>query len=298
MERTVRTGIAAALVAAFLLPGAAAAAEAGGEVTDFDWSFEGPFGTFDQMQLQRGFQVFNTVCAGCHGLQYLSFRALGDATGPGLPPEQVRAIAAQYQCADPDLAPGETRECLPSDRFPPNTALGAPDLTLIAKSRAGFHGPYGLGINQFLYGIGGPEYVASLLLGYTGEQHEVAGNLLYENTVFPGGMIQMAPPLYGDDVEYTVYNAVGAPIDAAAEAEGEEAEFIDYVPPEATIEQEALDVSAFLMWAAEPTMVERKQAGFRNLIMIAVLAVLLYYTNKKLWAPIKHRQQEKERARS
>jgi ubiquinol-cytochrome c reductase cytochrome c1 subunit len=295
--RMLRTRIAAALVAAMVLPSAALAAEAEGEVTDFSWSFEGPFGTFDPMQLQRGLQVYSTICSGCHGLQYLSFRALGDVTGPGLPDEQVKAIAAQYQCADPDLAPGETRTCLPSDRFPPNTSVGAPDLTLMAKARAGFHGPYGLGINQFLYGIGGPEYIASLLLGYTGEEQEVAGNLLYENAVYPGGLIQMAPPLYGDDVEYAVYNAVGAPPEApeAPEGEGEEdaPEEAGYVPPEPTLEQEALDVSAFLMWAAEPSMVERKQAGFRNLAMIVVLAVLLYFTNKKLWAPIKRRQEQK-----
>jgi ubiquinol-cytochrome c reductase cytochrome c1 subunit len=295
----VRTHIAAALVAALLLPGllpgAAVAAEAEGHVTDFDFSFEGPFGTFDQMQLQRGLQIYSTICSGCHGLQYLSFRALGDATGPGLPDEQIKAIAAQYQCADPDLAPGETRECLPSDRFPANTSLGAPDLTLMAKARAGFHGPYGLGINQLLYGTGGPEYIASLLLGYTGEEEEVAGNLLYHNAVFPGGLIQMAPPLYGDDVEYGVFTAEGAAPQAAEgeAAEGEEAA-PSYIPPEPTLEQEAMDVSAFLMWAAEPTMVERKQAGFRNLIMIVVLAVLLYFTNKKLWQPIKHRQEQKK----
>lgn len=288
--RMVRTPIAAALLAAALLPGGgisgvALAAEAG-HVTDFEFSFEGPFGTFDKHQLQRGFQIYNTVCNGCHGLEFLSFRALGDQTGPGLPEEQIKAIAAQYQCFDRDLAPGETRECLPSDRFPANTSVGAPDLTLMAKARAGFHGPFGLGINQLLHGVGGPEYIASLLLGYTGEEQDVAGNLLYENHVFPGGWIQMAPPLFGEDVEYTVFDEAGAPAEEAGA----------YVPPEPTMEQEAKDVAAFLMWAAEPTLVERRQAGFRNLIMIVVLAVLLYYTNKKLWQPIKHRRQEKERA--
>ncbi len=274
---------AATLVVALVLPGAALAAEAEAEITDYAWSFEGPFGTFDQHQLQRGVEIYSTICSGCHGLQYLSFRALGDSTGPGLPDDQVKAIAAQYQCADPDLPAGETRECLPSDQFPPNTSVGAPDLTLMAKARAGFHGPYGLGVNQFIHGVGGPEYIASLLQGYSGGDQEVAGNLLYENHVFPGGLIRMAQPLYGDDVEYAVYNAAG----------GTPEETGDYVPPEPTLEQEAKDVAAFLMWAAEPNLVERKQAGFRNLIMIIVLAVLLYYTNKKLWQPIKHRQEQK-----
>ncbi|HET7413016.1 MAG TPA: cytochrome c1, partial [Pararhizobium sp.] len=235
-----RTTIAAALLAGLVaLPGGAGAAEAGHEVIDFDFSFEGPFGTFDSHQLQRGLQIYNSVCSGCHGLQFLSFRALSDPTGPALPEAQVKAIAANYQCADPELPPGETRPCLPSDRFPANTAMGAPDLTLMAKGRAGFHGPAGLGINQLLYGIGGPEYVATLLLSYTGEQHEVAGSVLYENPMFPGGMIAMAQPLYGEDVDYTAFTPTGEVVE----------EPLGYIPPAPTLEQEAKDIAAFLMWA-------------------------------------------------
>ena len=282
-----RTAIAAALLAGLVaLPGGAVAAEAEAEVIDFDFSFEGPFGTFDSHQLQRGLQIYNNVCAGCHGLQFLSFQSLSDPTGPALPEEQVKAIAANYQCTDPELAPGETRACLPSDRFPANTSLGAPDLTLMAKGRAGFHGPAGLGINQLLYGIGGPEYIATLLLSYTGETQELAGTVLYENEIFPGGLISMAQPLYGDDVEYTAFTPLGAPVE----------EPLGYIPPEPTLEQEAQDIAAFLAWAAEPHMVERKQAGFRNLVMIVLLAVLLWYTNKKLWEPIKHRSERKNEA--
>ena len=85
-----------------------------------------------------------------------------------------------------------------------------------------------------------------------------------------GGLIAMPQPLYGDDVDYAAYG----------EGEG-------YVPPEPTIEQQSKDVSAFLMWAAEPKMVERKEAGFRNLIWLVILAVLLYFTNKAIWKPVK-----------
>lgn len=280
-----RTAIKAALLAGLVaLPGAAGAAEAEGEIIDFDFSFEGPFGSFDSMQLQRGFQIYNTVCAGCHGMQFLSFQSLSDPSGPALPEAQVRAIAANYQCTDPDLPAGDTRPCLPSDRFPENTALNAPDLTLMAKGRAGFHGPAGLGISQLINGIGGPEYIATLLVSYTGEEQEVAGTILYENTIFPGGLISMAPPLLGDDVEYTAFTPLGEEIEAPA----------GYIPPEPTLEQEAVDVAAFMMWAAEPHMIERKQAGLRNLLMVVFLAVLLWYTNKKLWAPIKHRSEAKK----
>jgi ubiquinol-cytochrome c reductase cytochrome c1 subunit len=266
MLRTIKAVLLAAAVA---LPGAALAAGEGGEVTDIDFSFEGPFGSFDQYQLQRGFQIYQNVCSGCHGMKYLAFRDLGSETGPNFPEEQVRAIAAQYQIQDPDT--GDMRPGLPSDNFPANDAVGAPDMTLLAKARAGFHGPYGTGISQLVNGMGGPEYIYSLLLGYTGEMKEQAGSVLYENTVYPGGLINMAQPLYGSDVEYKVY--------------GEDTG--DYVPPEPTLEQEAEDVAAFMMWAAEPKLVERKEAGIRNFLMLVVLAVLLYFTNKQIWASVK-----------
>jgi ubiquinol-cytochrome c reductase cytochrome c1 subunit len=268
-----RTFIASAAAAAALaLSGPAGAAGGGGEVTDVAFSFEGPFGTYDQYQLQRGFQVFHQVCAGCHGMKFVSFRELGRADGPNFPEEQIDAIAEQYTCLDKETEElGDTRPCKATDKFPENNVMGAPDMSLIAKARAGFHGPYGLGINQLINGIGGPEYIYTLLMSYTGNDKMVAGTVLYENTAFQSGdYIAMAQPLYGNDVDYSVYG----------DANG-------YTPPEPTMEQEAKDVAAFLMWAAEPKMIERKEAGLRNLLWLVILAVLLYFTNKKVWAPVK-----------
>ncbi|WP_292293885.1 cytochrome c1 [Marivita sp.] len=242
------------------------AAGADGHVENFDFSFEGPFGTFDQAQLQRGLQVYTQVCSACHGMQYVPLRTLSAEDGPGMPEDQVRAYAAEfYEVYDEELE--DFRPARPTDHFPEVNAAGAPDLSLMAKARAGFHGPYGLGINQFFKGMGGPEYIASLLTGYTGDDKEEAGAILYENTAFPGGYISMAPPLYGDDVEYS---------------DG----------TEATIEQQSEDVAAFLMWAAEPKLMARKQAGFVGVVFLTILSVLLYLTNKRLWAPVKSRTKE------
>ncbi|MEM9140059.1 MAG: cytochrome c1 [Pseudomonadota bacterium] len=274
----IKAKILPALIACALAPGAAFAAGADGKTQDVPFSFEGPFGTFDKYQLQRGLQVYHEVCAGCHGLQYLAIRELERSDGPAMPNEQVKALASEYEVPDENGEPGDTREAKPSDKFPANNAVGAPDLTLMAKARAGFKGPMGLGINQLMKGIGGPEYIYSILMGYTGEENEVAGSILYENTAMAGGWISMAPPLSDDLVEYAVYG--DAPED------GEEG----YQAPPATADQMARDVSAFLMWAAEPHMIERKEAGFRNLMMVILLAVLLYFTNKKLWAPIKRKE--------
>ncbi len=259
MFRTLALGAVASLA---LGSGAALAAGADGHVDDYAFSFEGPFGTYDQMQLQRGLQVYTEVCAACHGLKFVPLRTLGDSGGVGLPENQVRAYAGQLEVFDPDL--DDWRPRVPTDHFPDVTSAGAPDLSLMAKARAGFHGPYGLGINQLFRGTGGPEYIVSLLKGYTGVDKEEAGAILYENTAFPGGWISMAPPLYGEDVEY----ADGSPND---------------------IEAISKDVAAFLMWAAEPKLVARKEAGFQGVLFLTVLSVLLYLTNKRIWAPIKRR---------
>ncbi|WP_300033370.1 cytochrome c1 [uncultured Roseobacter sp.] len=253
-----------ALVAATTLGLSAGAVYAAGaydtHIEDFDFSFEGPFGTYDQNQLQRGLQVYTEVCSACHGLKFVPIRSLSEEGGPDMPEDQVRAYAENYEVFDAEL--DDFRTATPADHFPESGLANAPDLSLMAKARAGFHGPYGLGINQFFKGIGGPEYIASLLTGYTGKEKEEAGVTLYENTAFPGGYIAMAPPLYDEQVEF---------------ADGHAND----------IHHMAEDVSAFLMWTAEPKMMARKQAGFVGVVFLTILSVLLYLTNKRIWAPVK-----------
>ena len=240
--------------------GAFAAGGGGGHVENVDFSFDGPFGTFDQNQLQRGLQVYTEVCAACHGLRYVPIRTLGDEGGPHLPGDQVRAYAEFYEVFDAEL--DDFRPAKPADNFPGSALENAPDLSMMAKARAGFHGPYGLGINQFFKGMGGAEYIAALLNGYTGEEKEEAGTVLYENSIFPGGWIAMAPPLYEEAVEFSDGHAND-------------------------LHHLSEDVAAFLMWTAEPKMMARKQAGFVGVLFLTVLSVLLYLTNKRLWAPVK-----------
>ncbi|GGX39225.1 cytochrome c [Tateyamaria omphalii] len=258
--------LAASMVAAFALTTGAFAAGGAGHVEDVDFSFDGPFGSFDQNQLQRGLQIYTEICASCHGLQYVPIRTLSDDGGPGLPEDQVRAYAEFYEVFDAEI--DDFRAARPSDNFPGSALENAPDLSLMAKARAGFHGPYGLGINQLFKGIGGAEYIVALLNGYTGEEKEEAGAVLYENTAFPGGWIAMAPPLYGDDVEFNDGHATD-------------------------LHHLSEDVAAFLMWTAEPKMMARKQAGFVGVIFLTILSVMLYLTNKRLWAPVKARYKKK-----
>lgn len=284
-----RNFTASAAMVLALTTGSAYAAGAEIEVEDYAFSFEGPFGSFDQMQLQRGLQVYTEVCAACHGLQHVAFRNLADEGGPHWTMDEVRAYIDDrgYEVWDPLLFDGEGdfRAATPADKFPAVTSANAPDLSLMAKARAGFSGPYGTGISQFINGIGGPEYIASLMTGYhdepecalEGEPMDGFYNVAFANGGFPdscyddhghrmvpGSWIGMAPPLWGDDVEY---------------ADGHSTE----------LEAVAEDVAAFLMWTAEPKLVARKQAGLTGVIFLTILSVLLYLTNKKIWAPHKHK---------
>jgi ubiquinol-cytochrome c reductase cytochrome c1 subunit len=273
--------IAISAVSALVMgAGSALASGGGGHVTDVPFSFEGPFGTYDEHQLQRGLQVYTEVCSACHGMKFVPIRTLSDVGGPHLPEDQVRAYAAEFTVVDAET--GEDRPGKPTDHFPHSGLPNAPDLSLMAKARAGFHGPYGLGINQLFKGIGGPEYIYSILAHYE-ENPECAPDGVdgfYYNTAFsagsvpdsckdehgvstvPGTCIAMPPPLSDGLVEYQ---------------DGHEAD----------IHHMAEDVSAFLMWAAEPKMMARKQAGFTAVIFLTILSVLLYLTNKRIWSAVK-----------
>lgn len=253
--------IAISTALALSLSGAALAAGGESHVHDVDFSFEGPFGKFDQNQLQRGLQVYTEVCSACHGLKFVPIRTLSDEGGPHMPEDQIRAYAANLSEIT-DKETGEDRPRTPADHFPPSGLENAPDLSLMAKARSGFHGPYGTGLNQLRNGIGGPEYIVSLLAGYTGEEKEEAGTTYYENKAFPGGWIAMAPPLADGAVEF---------------ADGHDN----------TVHHMAEDVTAFLMWTAEPKMMARKHTGFVAVLMLVLLSSLLYLTNKKIWADVK-----------
>lgn len=222
-----------------------------------NWSFSGLFGTFDRAAAQRGFQVYKEVCAACHSISLVRYRNLEEI---GFSPEQVKAIAAEYETKDGPNDEGEMfmRPAIPSDIFfkpyandeaarAANDGSIPIDLSLITKAR-----PHGA------------DYVYALLTGY--QPHAPEGITLfpgkYYNPYFPGGQIAMPPPLLADAVTY----ADGTP---------------------ATVEQMAHDVTTFLAWASEPEMEERKQIGFKMLIMFAVLTILLWIIKKYIWKRVK-----------
>jgi ubiquinol-cytochrome c reductase cytochrome c1 subunit len=310
--------IALTAASVLVLSGGVALAEgAEAHVEDVAFAHEGPFGAFDQSQLNRGFQVFSEVCSGCHGLKFVPLRTLADEGGPIVPSvstadltaeeiqanreAQVREYAKQFLVIDKET--GEEREAIPADNFPANTGAGAPDLSLMAKARAGFHGPYGSGMNQLFRGMGGPEYIVSILTGYA-ENPECAPDGIdgfYYNTAFANGGYPDSCKIY-EETKTVVTKEDGTTVEKVEKKEvGRMApgSWIAMSPPlsddavtyadghPATMHHMAEDVASFLMWTAEPNLMARKQAGFIGVIMLIVLSTLLFLTNKRIWAAVK-----------
>jgi ubiquinol-cytochrome c reductase cytochrome c1 subunit len=276
-----KIAFSAATAALSLSAGAAlAAGGAHSHLEDVAFAHEGPFGKFDEFQLQRGLQVYTEVCSACHGLKFVPIRTLSDEGGPHLPEDQVRAYATQFSITDADT--GEDRDGLPTDHFPMSGMEGAPDLSLMAKARAGFHGPYGTGISQLLNGIGGPEYIYSLMVSYE-ENPECAPDGIdgyYYNTAFPNGGV---PDTCKD--EHGVSTVPGSWISMPPPLSDDQVTYADGHP--ATVHHMAEDVSSFLMWSAEPKLMARKEAGFKAVLFLVILSSLLYLTNKRLWSGVK-----------
>lgn len=229
---------------------------------EVDFSFNGPLGKYDNRQLQRGFQVYKEVCSACHSLKYVAFR---DLENIGFTKPEVKAIAKDWPLETPSVDPatGEvtTRKSLPSDRFPKpfanDTAARAannnaipPDQSLIIKAR--HHGP------EYMYSLltGYQEQPAALLKKYPDVK---TGEGLYYNPYFPNLNLAMAPPLTDGQVSY---------------ADG----------TKSSVDQMAKDVTAFLTWAAEPKMENRKMAGWASMAYLLIFTGLAYAAYRTIWA--------------
>lgn len=275
---SVLSGIAVAAVIATGVTSANAASYPINKPRQVSWSFGGPFGTWDKAQLQRGLQVYQEVCAACHGLDLIAFRNL---EALGYSAEEVKAFAAEFIVVDGPNEEGEMfeRDAKPSDRWPspfPNAQAAAfanngaapPDLSLIAKARAPKRGFPTFVFDVFtMYAENGPDYLYSMLTGYKDAPAGVdVPEGTYYNPYFANGkVLSMASPLDDGLVTY----ADGAP---------------------ETLDQYSRDISAFLMWTAEPMLVERKKLGFKVLVFLALFAALLYLVKKQVWSGLKTRE--------
>ena len=231
-----------------------------------NWSFDGIFGTFDRASLQRGYQVYQEVCAGCHSVQHLSYRNLSEKGGPEFLPEEAKAIAAQFEVTDGPNEDGEmfTRPGRLSDKFVnpfPNVKAAAaanggaypPDMSVLAKARKG-----------------GADYIYSLLMGY--EEAPMGYELddgVYYNKYMSGNKIKMAEPISDGIVEY---------IDGT----------------ETTKAQISKDVTTFLVWAADPHLEARHRMGFKVFFYLIILLTLVYLSKQKVWSQFGSKREEEE----
>jgi cytochrome c1 len=283
--RAARSGIAALVTAVTLAVSAPAfAASEGAEIHRQPWTFSGITGHFDKAQLRRGFLVYKNVCAACHGMRQLYYRNLGEPGGPMFSAASVETFAAEAQVDDGPDDNGEMfkRPGKPSDRFVspyPNVKAAAaaqngavpPDLSLITKARTiSAHSAWYMDpvrwVNEVLtsYQEHGADYLYALLTSY----HEAPAGMtlapgMNYNAAFPGHQIAMPQPLSDGVVTYDD----GSP---------------------ATADQYARDVTAFLAWAAEPNLEERKRMGLKVMVFLIVLSALLYLSKRALWRNVEH----------
>ncbi len=318
MKKLVLTAAAAAVTLSMGL-GAANAAEAI-KAPSKTWSFSGVFGTYDQAQLQRGYQVYKEVCSSCHGMDLIAFRNLADL---GYNEDELKALAAEYEVTDGPDDDGEMfdRTARLSDYFPspfPNAKAAAasnggaipPDLSLVAKAR-----------------VGGPDYLYALLTGYEDDVSEDVLQSIYETETQKrqvqfdaddeaykakkakyDAALKDDPDLEDDPTfkaptmpdpfvpvksvedlglpDTSSFNAYfpGYGIAMAAPLADESVEYSDGTP--ATLSNHAADVSAFMMWAAEPSMDQRKQMGIKVILFLLVFTGILYAAKRKCWSDV------------
>ena len=282
-------------------PVPAAAEEGHVEIERQQWSFGGFKGQFDKAQLQRGFQIYKEVCSACHSLNRINFRNLVQPGGPEFPEAAVKAMAAEWPnqiselndagdsavatkdkdgkangfsyvkraplLSDPILGPYANEKAA---RAAQNGAL-PPDLSLIAKARGVERDPKWwlhpflmLGDVLHSYQEGGADYIRALLTGYTDAPADVKmTDGKYYDSVYPGHQIGMPPPLSDGAVTYQ---------------DGTKPTFDNY----------SRDIAAFLTWAADPSLDQRKRIGWQVMLYLLVTTVLLYLGKRRIWADVKH----------
>ena len=223
-----------------------------------DWSFKGLFGKFDRAALQRGYQVYTEVCSSCHSMKYLSYRNLAEEGGPEFTVAQAKAIAASFEVKDGPNDDGEmyTRPGKLSDKF-------VMPYDNVKAAQAANGGAYPPDMSVLVKARGdGVDYIYSLLQGY--EDPPVGMSLddgVYYNKYMYGNKIKMSNQLSDGLVEY---------------GDG----------TNASVEQMAKDVTTFLMWAAEPHLESRHQMGFKAIVYLVILTILVYFSMKKIWSRI------------
>lgn len=283
MKKTL--GVLAAAIGLSLAAGPALASGGAHHLKDGGFAFEGPFGTFDQGQLQRGYKVYREVCASCHSMNLMHFRNLADQGGPFYDPHQaspaenrfVKALAKEAQIPDIDTETGEPiqRDGVPADRFPspyPNATAAAaanggaapPDLSVMAKARHG-----------------GANYIYSLLTGYHAAP---AGLQIRPGQNYNAYMSGDLTPFWSGDPKHVPaggFIAMPPPLRQAGQVTYDDG-------TTASVDQMAKDVAAFIAWTSDPHQIERKRSGVGVMIFLLLFAGVTYLSYRRIWRGVAH----------
>ena len=251
----------------FFISLSASAEESKIDILENKWSFDGIFGTFDRASLQRGYQVYTEVCSGCHSVQHLSYRNLFEKGGPEFTENEVKAIAAQFEITDGPNSDGEmfTRPGKLSDKF----VKPYPNVEAATVANGGAYPPDMSVLAKAR--TGGANYIYSILMGYeeTPNGFELDDGVYY-NKYMPGNKIKMSAPLSEGLIEYS---------------DG----------TEATTMQMAKDITTFLVWASEPHLEAQHKIGFKTIIYLIILFILIYLSKQKIWSKFNSRDDEEEK---
>ena len=249
-----------------MIPSSVFSEERNTNFIETNWSFNGLFGTFDRASLQRGYQVYKEVCSGCHSAQHLSYRNLSEKGGPEFSIEEAKALASQFEVEDGPNSDGEMfmRTGRLSDKF----VSPYPNVEASTSANGGAYPPDMSVLAKAR--AGGADYIYSLLLGY--EEAPAGFELddgVYYNKYMPGNTIKMSEPISDGIVEYS---------------DG----------TNSTKEQIAKDVTAFLVWTSEPHLESQHRMGFKAIIYLIILIILVYLSKKKVWSRFDSKVEEEE----
>lgn len=209
----------------------------------------------DRASLQRGAGLFMNYCSGCHSLSLQRYSRLGQDLG--LTEEQVERflIRGDAKVGEPintGIAAGDGEAWF---------GKAAPDLSLVARAK-----------------LGGPDWVYGYLKGFYVDESRPLG---WNNTVFPGAsMPHVLWELQG--IQRPVYD-----VDAEGQSHLVRLELVKpgRLSP-AEYDQVARDISAFLMYVAEPAALKRESIGVWVILFLALFTLVAYLLKAEYWRDV------------
>lgn len=213
----------------------------------------------DEAALYRGAQTFMDSCSTCHSADMMRFGRIADDLG--LSDEQLAKLMPTDKSK-----PGDTIETsMPADYAEKTFGIVPPDLTLAARVRGG-------------------DWLYTYLTTFYADPDALWG---VNNAVFPGvGMPHVLAAQQG--LLQPVYETHG---------EGEDAKhvLVDLEPPkrpgtmsEEEFEQKMRDLTAFMVYMAEPAALLRAHYGPYVLAFLFIFTLVMYLLKKEYWRDIKH----------